>query len=118
MSSKVDRAGLVGIEAGNGVNGPCVVGRGASAGRMLWLSPALPGRSHDLTAARTHKIIRVCGRQGVPILADMAWIGAGKWVGTQTPAAPGRTHPDRADGQPSSRHCPPPGYLSNEESSA
>ncbi|WP_345337992.1 transposase family protein, partial [Actinomadura viridis] len=24
------------------------------AGRTLWLSPALPGRTHDLTAARTH----------------------------------------------------------------
>jgi hypothetical protein len=36
-------------------------------GWLLWLSPALPGRSHDLTAARTHRIIRICARQGVPI---------------------------------------------------
>jgi hypothetical protein len=34
-------------------------------GRLLWISPALPGRAHDLTAARTHKIIRICERQGV-----------------------------------------------------
>jgi hypothetical protein len=36
----------------------------------MWkpLSPALPGRTHDLTAARTHRIIRICERQGVPIL--------------------------------------------------
>lgn len=33
--------------------------------RLLWLSPALPGRTHDLTAARTHRIIRICERQGV-----------------------------------------------------
>ncbi|MEF2529222.1 MULTISPECIES: transposase family protein [unclassified Streptomyces] len=52
------------------------------AGRIVWLSPALPGRTHDLTAARTHKIIRICERQGVPILADMAYIGAGDWVTT------------------------------------
>jgi len=52
------------------------------AGRTLWLSPALPGRTHDLTAARTHKIIRICERQGVPVLADMAYIGAGQWVTT------------------------------------
>lgn len=51
-------------------------------GRTLWLSPALPGRTHDLTAARTHKIIKICERQGVPVLADMADIGTGEWVTT------------------------------------
>jgi hypothetical protein len=40
------------------------------AGEVLWISPTLPGRTHDLTAARTHRIIRICERQGVPILAD------------------------------------------------
>lgn len=39
-------------------------------GKLLWISPALPGRTHDLTAARTHGIIRICERQGVPVLAD------------------------------------------------
>ncbi len=47
-------------------------------GRLLWLSPALPGRTHDLTAARTHRIIRICERQGVPIRADLAYQGAGR----------------------------------------
>src|SRR3954447_14884415 len=51
-------------------------------GRLLWLSPALPGRTHDLTAARTHRIIRICERQGVPILADLAYQGGGPWVST------------------------------------
>lgn len=41
-------------------------------GRLLWLSPALPGLTHDLTAARTHRIIRIRERQGVPILAYLA----------------------------------------------
>jgi hypothetical protein len=63
----------------HGVNVQVVTG---PAGKILWLSPALPGRTHDLTSARTHKIIRICERQGVPILADMAYIGAGDWVTT------------------------------------
>ncbi|GGV67046.1 hypothetical protein GCM10010294_21380 [Streptomyces griseoloalbus] len=60
-------------------------------GQLLWLSPALPGRSHDLTSpslrpgmppARTHRIIRICERQGVPILADLAYQGGGPWLTT------------------------------------
>jgi hypothetical protein len=61
-----------------------------SAGRLLWISPARPGRSHDLTAARTHRIIRICERQGVPILADRAYIGTGSWVTTPLRRPPGR----------------------------
>ncbi len=59
------------------------------AGEALWISPALPGRTHDLTAARTHKIIRICERQGVPILADRAYQGAGPWVTTALKRPPG-----------------------------
>jgi hypothetical protein len=60
------------------------------AGRLLWISPALPGRTHDLTAARTHRIIRICERQGVPILADRACIGAGPWATTPLRRPPRR----------------------------
>jgi hypothetical protein len=60
------------------------------AGKLLWISPALPGRTHDLTAARTHRIIQICERQGVPVLADRAYIGAGP--GATTPI---RRHPNR-----------------------
>jgi hypothetical protein len=60
------------------------------AGRLLWISPTLPGRTHDLTAARTHRIIRICERQGVPILADRAYMGAGSWVTTPHRRPPGR----------------------------
>ncbi|MCX4759483.1 transposase [Streptomyces sp. NBC_01275] len=59
-------------------------------GRLLWISPALPGRTHDLTAARAHRIIRFCERQGVPILADRACIGAGPWVTPPVRRPPGR----------------------------
>jgi DDE superfamily endonuclease len=62
------------------------------AGEILWLSPALPGRPHDLTAARTHNILRICERQGVPILADMAYIGAGDWVATAKRRPTGGEH--------------------------
>lgn len=51
-----------------------------SGGRLLWLSPALPGRTHDLTADRTHRILRICERQGVPIVADLAHQGACPWL--------------------------------------
>ncbi|MFE6462500.1 transposase family protein [Streptomyces cinereoruber] len=60
------------------------------AGRLLWISPALPGRTHDLTAARAHRIIRICERQGIPVLADRAYIGAGPWVTTPIRRLPGR----------------------------
>lgn len=58
-------------------------------GRLLWISPALPGRAHDLSAARAHRIIRICERQGVPILADRAYMGAGPWVTTPLRRPPG-----------------------------
>lgn len=59
------------------------------AGQVLCISPALPGRTHDLTAARTHKIIRICERQGVPVLADRAYQGAGTWAATGLRRSPG-----------------------------
>ncbi|GLW73637.1 IS5 family transposase [Kitasatospora phosalacinea] len=46
-------------------------------GRLVWISRALPGRTHDLTAARTHRIVKTCARLHVPALADMAYTGAG-----------------------------------------
>ncbi|MFF9091434.1 transposase family protein [Streptomyces sp. NPDC014991] len=59
------------------------------AGEVLWISPTLPGRTHDLTAARTHRIIRICERQGVPVLADRAYTGAGPHVTTGLRRPPG-----------------------------
>ncbi|MFJ9968464.1 transposase family protein [Streptomyces avermitilis] len=59
------------------------------AGKVLWISPALPGRTHDLTAARTQRIIRVGERQGVPILADRSYTGACPWATTGLKRPPG-----------------------------
>ncbi|MEV6112596.1 transposase family protein [Streptomyces sp. NPDC052109] len=58
-------------------------------GEVLWISLALPGRTHDLTAARTHTIIRICERQGVPVLDDRAHTGAGPHVTTGLRRPPG-----------------------------
>ena len=52
-------------------------------GQVLWLSPALPGRCHDLTADRARRIIRIGERQEVPIPADRAYIGADARVTTR-----------------------------------
>lgn len=39
-------------------------------GMPLWLSPALPGRAHDPTAARAHGIVQACLARQVLVLAD------------------------------------------------
>jgi len=46
------------------------------AGRLVWASAALPGASHDLTAARAHGIIEALSRQNVMTFADKAYQGA------------------------------------------
>ncbi|MGW0886226.1 transposase family protein [Streptomyces sp. NPDC002671] len=49
-------------------------------GRLLWASPALPGSTHDLTAARTHGIINALAAAGLKCWADKAYQGAGRPV--------------------------------------
>ncbi|WP_327378357.1 transposase family protein [Streptomyces sp. NBC_01216] len=46
-------------------------------GRLLWASPALPGSTHDLTAARQHGIIEALTEAGLECWADKAYQGAG-----------------------------------------
>lgn len=46
-------------------------------GRLLWASPALPGSTHDLTAARHHGIIEALAEAGLKCWADKAYQGAG-----------------------------------------
>ncbi|SNY30335.1 DDE superfamily endonuclease [Paractinoplanes atraurantiacus] len=52
------------------------------AGRLIWASPALPGKTHDLTAARTHAIITALTSANVLTFADKAYQGAGGSVRT------------------------------------
>jgi hypothetical protein len=45
-------------------------------GRLLWASPALPGSTHDLTAARTHGIVDALTDADLKCWADRAYQGA------------------------------------------
>ncbi|MEU6848020.1 transposase family protein [Streptomyces sp. NPDC046716] len=47
-------------------------------GRLLWASPALPGSTHDLTAARQHGIIDGLAAAGLKCWAGKAYQGAGR----------------------------------------
>jgi len=42
------------------------------AGRLSWVSPALPGARHDVGAAREHGIIDALNAAGVSAVADTA----------------------------------------------
>ncbi|WP_053666576.1 IS5/IS1182 family transposase [Streptomyces sp. MMG1121] len=46
-------------------------------GRLLWASPALPGSTHDLTAARQHGITEALAHAGLKCWAAKAYQGAG-----------------------------------------
>lgn len=52
------------------------------AGTALWYSRALPGRTHDLTAARAQGVIQACLARQILVLADRAYRGAGATVRT------------------------------------
>jgi hypothetical protein len=49
-------------------------------GEILWVSGALPGSTHDLTAARIWGIIRELAATGLIVLADKGYHGAGEPV--------------------------------------
>jgi len=49
-------------------------------GRLLWASPALPGSTHDPTAAREHGIIETLTDAGLRCWADKAYQGVGGTV--------------------------------------
>jgi DDE superfamily endonuclease len=46
------------------------------AGRLIWASAALPGSTHDLTAARAHNVIEALTTANVMTFADKAYQGA------------------------------------------
>jgi hypothetical protein len=50
------------------------------AGRLIWVSPALPGARHDMGAARAHGIPAALEAAGINALADTAYQGAGPAV--------------------------------------
>jgi hypothetical protein len=62
-------------------------------GEILWVSGALPGSVHDLTAARIWGVVRELAASGLITLADKGYIGAGDPVRT----------PYRGRGKPASQ---------------
>lgn len=44
-------------------------------GRLLWLSPPLPGKTADITAARRHRLLDRLHRAGLAVIADKAYQG-------------------------------------------
>lgn len=49
----------------------------AHFGRLLWVLPALPGSTRDLTAARQHGIIETLTAEGLKCWTDKAYQGTG-----------------------------------------
>lgn len=63
--------------------------------QILWFSPVLPGRSADLTATRTHRIIAICEELGIAVLADKGYVGAGGTFETPIRRRAGSELPDK-----------------------
>ncbi|MFF8973525.1 transposase family protein [Streptomyces sp. NPDC014995] len=49
-------------------------------GRLIWALPALPGATHDITAARTHQVIDALAEADIKCFADKGYQGAGGTV--------------------------------------
>jgi hypothetical protein len=56
-------------------------------GRLVWISPPLPGARHDMGAAREHGIIDALTDAEIPAAADTAYQGAGPTVAVHSGAA-------------------------------
>ncbi|QCX82412.1 Transposase DDE domain protein (plasmid) [Streptomyces sp. YIM 121038] len=67
----------------------------AEEGKLLWISPALPGGTHDITAAREHDVVETCAVLGLDVLADKGYQGAGGTVITPIRRRPGAELPDK-----------------------
>ena len=52
----------------------------APVGRLVWISPPLPGARHDMGAARDHGVIDALTTHAIPAAADTAYQGAGPTV--------------------------------------
>ena len=61
-------------------------------GRLVWISPVLPGARHDMGAAREHGIIDALAAAEIDALADTAFQGGGPAI--RTPQRRRRLDPD------------------------
>jgi hypothetical protein len=74
MAGGYDRAFYSGKHKCHGVNVQVIAD---PIGRLVWISPALPGARHDMGAAREHGILDALAEAGVHAVADTAYQGAG-----------------------------------------
>ncbi|WP_344458548.1 transposase family protein, partial [Actinocorallia aurantiaca] len=72
-----DRLFYSGKHKKHGVNLQVIAG---PDGQIVWVSGAVPGSIHDLTAARNWGIIRSLATCGLLVLADKGYIGAGPHI--------------------------------------
>ena len=89
MASGRDRPYYSGKHKAHGVNVQVIAD---PAGRLVWISPALPGARHDMGAACEHGIIDALTQAGVTAIADTAYQGGGPMV--RVPQRRRRLDPD------------------------
>ena len=89
MGSGRDRPYYSGKHKCHGVNVQVIAD---PAGRLVWISPPLPGARHDMGAAREHGIIDALNRADVHAVADTAYQGGGPAV--RVPQRRRRLDPD------------------------
>ena len=77
LVSGYDRAFYSGKHKCHGVNVQVIAD---PAGRLVWISPTLPGARHDMGAAHEHRIIDALTEAGIDAVADTAYQGAGPTV--------------------------------------
>ncbi|MCW2915393.1 MAG: transposase [Actinomycetia bacterium] len=77
MASGYDRAFYSGKHKAQGLNVQVIAD---PIGRLVWISPPLPGARHDMGAAREHGIIDAFTAHKIPAAADTAYLGAGPTV--------------------------------------
>jgi transposase-like protein len=74
MAAGADRAFYSGKHKCHGLNVQVIAD---PAGRLVWISPPLPGARHDMGAAREHGIIDALNEAGISGIADTAYQGGG-----------------------------------------
>jgi hypothetical protein len=77
MASGRDRAFYSGKHKAHGLNVQVLTD---PIGRLVWISPPLPGARHDMGAARAHGIIDALTAAEIPAVADTAYQGGGPTV--------------------------------------
>ncbi|WP_060711704.1 IS5/IS1182 family transposase [Pseudonocardia sp. HH130629-09] len=77
MASGYDRGFYSGKHKCHGLNVQVIAD---PAGRLVWISPPLPGARHDMGAAREHGIIDALTEHRIRAAADTAYQGAGPTV--------------------------------------